>query len=119
MKRLLLILAVALAAVSCSKESTMKGSYIASSSYGTVYLELLDDGNCVGHFDGNEERTGVYHFEGDKISIALLLRKGKMTDYNYKAFALESGTVLSSSSIAIDGYEMYSKEKIHLTFIKR
>ena len=79
MKRVLFIAVAIIFLAGCSKEDVMQGKYTASTSIGTINLELLAGGNCVASLEGGEEDTGTYDIDGKEIIVrGARVRKGSI-----------------------------------------
>lgn len=123
MKRIAVIVFATLLFVGCSKESIMRGKYTASTSVGTINLELLAGGNCIGGFSGEEESTGSYEVKGDEIRISgLIMKKGKIGSRDYHSCSFKwsnPGTIVDKNKFNIMMDDFWGDEQIFCSFVRR
>lgn len=123
MKRILLIAIAMVCLAGCSKEKVMQGRYTASTSIGTINIELLAGGNCVASLEGGEEDTGSYDVNGDEIIIrGARVRKGEILSSRYKCYIFTGtrpGTIVDNNKFSIEIENMYGDDTIYCTFVRR
>ena len=123
MKRILLIMLAVLCVAGCSKEKMMQGKYTASTTVGTINLELLAGGNCIGGFSGEEEKTGTYEIKGDEIRLSIGgMTKGKFgaRDYHSCSFMWsEPGTIHDKNKFSVLMEDFWGDDKIYCSFVRR
>lgn len=124
MRKILLIAIAMVCLAGCSKEKVMQGRYTASTSIGTINIELLAGGNCVASLDGGPESTGFYKIKGDEISISgCMIDNGKdFFSRNHKCYLFNGnnpGKIYDKYSFGIDVKNAYGDDKVFCSFVKR
>lgn len=123
MKRIALLALAIIILAGCSKEDMMRGRYVASTRIGTINIELLDGGNCVGSLDGGSEDVGTYKIDGDEIRISgVTVEKGYILSKQYKSYYFSysaPGKIYDKNKFAVEIKNAYGDDTIHCTFVRR
>ena len=120
MKRFVLIAFLMLLMTGCEKYRAM-GLYSARTPDGTLYLELLEDRDCIMYFEDGKENGGYYSISKGEIDLNC---HGVCDDGPYAVSWWFGGTLghglISGSSIYIQGVrrELTKMDYQFLTFRK-